>query len=109
MSQTLTCSNCAKPINRGKWCSDKCRKSYVRAFEGKGAKVYNPDKTKPGHTKSDNQNEWFNSATTKTQQEIELHYTLANLPLVKYHSVGGGGYGANSPYPRSDARSKAYI
>ena len=62
-------------------------------------------RTKPTK-KSDN--DWTNSAQTRTQEEIEAHYTLANFPPVKYYSQNGGGSGAYSPYPQKDPRAAAY-
>lgn len=60
------------------------------------------DKLKPQNIN----NPWFNSAETKTQAEIEAHYTEANFPSknIKY----GSGAGKKSPYPKTDGRSKAY-
>lgn len=100
-----TCTNCGKPIPRGKWCSDKCRMAYRRAFTGKEAPVFK-DAIKET-TKIEN--EWFNSATTRTQAEIEAHYTLESFPmLARYYSANGGGSGAISPYRQTDPRHKAY-
>lgn len=125
----MTCNNCGKPINRGKWCSDKCRMAYARTFGGEQAPVHNPNRNpnKPEHEHA-NPNEmsdfepipakpeqtrtnddWTNSAQTKTQAEIEAHYTLHNFPRNKYYSLNGGGSGALSPYPRTDPRAAAYI
>lgn len=107
----MTCNNCGKPIAKGKWCSDKCRKAYARNSDiqpGQNSENVrlNPDKTQLGHVETDNsdKNEWFNSAETKTQAEIEEHYTLRNFPRVKY----GTGTGSYSPYPMKDPRSVAY-
>jgi hypothetical protein len=58
----------------------------------------------------DSMSEWFNSAETKTQAEIEAHYTEDNFPSkdIRYHSSGGGGAGSKSPYPKIDPLSRAY-
>jgi hypothetical protein len=85
-----------------KFCSAACRKAYSRDIKDVPVVVKQPKVVKPV-------NEWLNSAETKTQEEIEGHYTLANFPLVKYHSSGGGGSGSRSPYPVGDPRSKAYV
>lgn len=59
------CRNCSKEIDRGKWCSDKCRKAY-------GRKSDNPD-TKPGQkpdkSKSDTQN---GQSRTKSKLPADL-------------------------------------
>lgn len=81
-----------------KFCSVKCRVAYNRQVD------------QEPYTKSAGEvDEWVNSAETKTQEEIEAHYTLANFPLVKYYSLNGGGSGAYSPYPLSNPRSAAYM
>jgi len=82
-----------------KYCSAACRKAASRQVsEEPVAKVV----PKPV-------DEWANSAETKTQAEIEEHYSLKNFPRVKYYSQNGGGSGALSPYPLSDPRSQAYL
>lgn len=101
---SITCNNCGKPINRGKWCSDKCRKAYSRAFEGKEVPDYVPKEVKPEPVSG-----WENSAETKTQEEIESHYTLENFPCNnRYYSANGGGVGALSPYRKTDPRHESY-
>ena len=103
----MKCTNydkCKNDISRGKWCSDKCRKDYTRANTDKANEKVG--QIEPGQAKSDN--DWTNSAQTRTQEEIEAHYTLANFPPVKYYSQNGGGSGAYSPYPQKDPRAAAY-
>jgi|GEM_PF-6685055 len=112
----MTCTNCAKPINRGRWCSDKCRMSYKRTFEDNPAPIHNPNKVEPeqnpnticptcDYANYDPNDEWSHSACHKTQLEIEAHYTLKNFPRLKY----GSGAGSYSPYPKSNPKSKAYL
>jgi hypothetical protein len=86
-----------------KFCSAKCRKAYSRDIKDEPeVEVKTVQQVVP-------KNEWDNSAETKTQAEIEEHYTLANFPPVKYYSQNGGGSGSRSPYPMSDPRSIPYV
>lgn len=94
------CLVCQKTFNAkratAKFCSTKCRVAFNRVEE--------LDKQEPVK-----ENEWLNSAETKTQAEIEAHYTLANFPpRGKYYSSGGGGSGSLAPYPKTDPRYQAY-
>lgn len=86
-----------------KFCSSACRKAYSRQVN-EDPKVV-PSKTVVPKEVSDN--EWFNSAETKTQAEIEEHYTLKNFPCNIVYTISGRGT-SRSPYPRSDKRSLAY-
>lgn len=79
-----------------KFCSSTCRSRFSRDIG-----------TEP-ITQEAPAGDWANSAGTKSQAEIEAHYTLANFPPVKYHSTNGGGSGSYSPYPSTDPRCKAY-
>lgn len=83
-----------------KFCSATCRKAYSRSVDD--------EPVVQEETKLED-DEWFNCAETKTQEEIEAHFTLENFPPVTYHTTGGGGRGSRSPYPMSDPRSKAYL
>lgn len=42
---TLHCKNCGKDINKGTWCSDKCRMAYKRTHQGE----QKPEQTQPEH------------------------------------------------------------
>lgn len=113
MADLVTCNNCGKPINSGRWCGDKCRMAFKRSF-GKAEQL--PEQKAPEHEhsvaeqgKANKPEDWADSANTKTQAEIEAHYTLANFPRVKYYTQNGGGSGSYSPYSKSDPRAKAYI
>lgn len=115
MAELHTCNNCGKPINGDKWCSDKCRMAYKRTFGKAAEPEHLPEQKLPEHeqiqaerTNPNKPEDWRNSAETKTKAEIEAHYSSANFPVPKYHSVNGGGAGSYSPYPKSDPRSKAY-
>jgi|SRR5947207_15075563 len=82
-----------------KCCNAKCRKAYSRQAHEEPVVQAKQEPTN---------DDWFNSAETKTQAEIEAHYTLENFPPVKYYSVNGGGSGSYSPYPLTDPRARAY-
>lgn len=84
-----------------KYCSAKCRKAANRDMT--------EDLESELVTDNLSAEDWHNSAETKTQVEIEAHYTLANFPRVKYYTQNGGGSGAYSPYNKYDPRAKAYI
>lgn len=62
---TRVCKNCGKEINRGTWCSDKCRKAYVRNPDKDTPKSdKNPDKPNPDTQKSDK----FRNSLTNTDK-----------------------------------------
>lgn len=46
----IHCNNCGKQIKKGKWCSDKCRKSFARvhANPDKKSDKINPDTSQVG-------------------------------------------------------------
>lgn len=89
------CQNCNADFKTRlellKYCSPKCMKLAVQS-------------------KAPPSSEWLDSAETKTQAEIESHYTLENFPMsARYYSANGGGTGALSPYKQTDPRYKVYI
>lgn len=90
-----------------KFCSAACRVKFSR--DAKDDPIVETKRSISESPVVDKDSEWFNSAETKTQVEIEAHYTLKNFPRAKYYSLNGGGAGALSPYPRSNPRSLAYI
>lgn len=109
-----TCLVCNKKFlakrNTAQFCSASCRVKFSRQVgdDPTLAKLFNGRLTKDEPDIKDSP--WYNSKETKTQEEIEAHYTLENFPCpAKYYSVNGGGSGLNSPFPRSDKRSLAYI
>lgn len=96
-----------------KFCSATCRKAYSRDIRDDPEIGVKSEKCSDCFLElgvvCNKHNPWFNSAETKTQAEIEEHYSLKNFPRVKYYSQNGGGSGALSPYPLSDPRSQAYL
>lgn len=99
------CIICDKPFNAkrstAKFCSPTCRKAYSRQIDD--------DVTLNDTLKNNVTDEWLNCAETKTQAEIEEHFTLANFPCrARYYGSGGGGSGSLSPYRTDDPRHKAY-
>ena len=115
-----TCGNCGKPITGVKWCSDKCRMAYKRTLQPEHQPEQKaPEQALPEHCVAcrplsycgvhKELSPWFNSST-KTQVEIETHYTLANYPAPVYQTIGSTAKGGSlSPYPMTDGRYKAYI
>ena len=97
----MQCTNyqqCKNGIERGKWCSDRCRMSYTRT---------NPNKNEQEGEQI--QPEQANPNINKTDPDApNYYYTIKNFPLPKYHSPGGGGQGSYSPYPQSNPKSLAY-
>lgn len=93
------CTVCGKLYSAkratSKFCSAACRVRYSRDIQDdpiiESVKVPTDD--------------WHNSAETKTQAEIEAHYTLEKFPSVVYNI---GGRVRRSPWPQVDPRSKAY-
>lgn len=100
------CVTCGKLFaakrSTAKFCSAACKMKYTRL---------NEDPTTLSQDVSEEQDdEWFESAKHKTQEEIEAHYTLANFPnRARYYSGNGGGSGALSPYRSDDLRHQAYL
>lgn len=70
----VICQNCGEQIEKGKWCSDKCRKAHGRKSDNPDTRVgQNPDKTNPdtdilqvGQAKSDKDE--FRASLTKTDK-----------------------------------------
>lgn len=86
----------------GKFCSAACRVKASRDVSDESPIIVPIEK-------APTENEWLNSAETKTLEERLAHYTLKNFPARKYYSLNGGGSGAYSPYPQSNPLSEAYI
>lgn len=116
------------------YCSSSCRKKASRSVAGSVAERTESIKQNVADTKQTTEQvakqiekdkaqllaeqveaerieseDWKNSAETKTQAEIEEHYSLNNFSTRhRYYSANGGGAGSFSPYPSSDPRSAAY-
>lgn len=101
------CVVCNREFNAkrdtAKFCGPSCRVKYSRQIDETPEIIAD---TETSITDDD----WFNCAETKTQQEIEQHFTLANYPCnARYYGVTGSGYGSLSPYKATDIRHQAYL
>lgn len=134
----MTCTNCGKPINRGKWCSDKCRMVYKRIHKPEHKPEQIVPEQKPEQAISDNPNKCVcgdalptTNLGRKPESKLELAMYNANgTPNEWFHSAChktqaeieahytlanfppvkyGSGRGSLSPYPMSDSRYKAYV
>lgn len=68
----IMCQNCSKQIARGRWCSDKCRKSFNRKSDT------NPDKLKSDIEKSD-------KIDFTTSPEVSLGFKLTETDKTFYN------------------------